>query len=171
MLVYPAIRRVLLFVFIAKVRPNLAFFMDGTRNQTFVRIFRFVIVGVLNTAVDFAVLNILVFLFGVGAHNQLYPVFKAVSFLVAVVNSYFFNKYWVFGGGARVSRVQEGTLFLVVSGIGFVLNICISTGVFIFVTSRFSLNPHVSANIGALVGSLLVLAWNFVGYKVFVFKN
>src|SRR3989338_10168961 len=81
---------------------------------------RFAIVGVLNTIVDFAIFNLLISYVGV-AEGILADVFKGISFVVAVVNSYYWNKYWTFQVKEKVkSEVLE---FLMISLVGFALNV------------------------------------------------
>lgn len=131
---------------------------------------KFFIVGVLNTAIDFAVLNALILGIGVGAHGELYGVFKAVSFMVSATNSYFLNKYWVFEK-KNAPGVREPMLFLAVSGGGLLLNVGFSSVVFLILTRTYHVASVIAVNSGALVGTLVVLAWNFVGYKFVVFKK
>lgn len=57
---------------------------------------RFVGIGFLNTAVDFAVLNTLMFYFNVFTGVSV-GAFSVVSFILGVTHSYFWNKYWAFG--------------------------------------------------------------------------
>ena len=56
---------------------------------------KFVAVGFLNTAIDFGVLNLLSRISGVSAGFILGGV-NIPGFVVAVCNSYFWNKFWVF---------------------------------------------------------------------------
>ncbi|MBI2030012.1 GtrA family protein [Candidatus Kaiserbacteria bacterium] len=137
--------------------------------------FKFACVGALNTTIDLAVLNVLVFSFGTGAHGDLFAPFKAVSFLAAVTNSYLLNKYWVFGEGRSIVPAgpardkKEPILFLIVSSFGLLINVSISYLVFALGTQVFS--ASVAANVGALVAVGAVFAWNFFGYRSFVFKK
>ncbi len=130
--------------------------------------FKFFCVGVLNTALDFVVLNICIFFFGTGVHGELFILFKSISFLVAVANSYVLNKWWVFEHEAPMS-VKEPLLFFIVSTVGFWINVSISYEVFSLFVQTVS--PQFAANIGALIGTIVVLAWNFVGYRFLVFKK
>ena len=56
---------------------------------------RFLGIGFLNTAVDFAVLNILMFASGIFVGSAV-GVFSSVSFVAAVTHSYFWNRHLVF---------------------------------------------------------------------------
>lgn len=129
---------------------------------------KFISVGMLNTVIDFAVLNICVFLFGTGEHGGLFVVFKSISFLAAVANSYVLNKWWVFEHDTRMG-VKEPILFLIISAIGFWINVSISFSVFTLFVQDTS--AQLAANIGALIGTCVVFAWNFIGYRFFVFKK
>ena len=73
----------------------------------------------MNTAVDFSVINILITLTGVTAGLQLSFV-NAAAFTVAVMHSFFWNKYWAFADvGQKISRF----LFQLVSAgfLGFII--------------------------------------------------
>src|SRR3990167_6836118 len=56
----------------------------------FKQIIKFGIVGVINTIIDFGLLNLLVAIFDWAVLWA-----NTVSFSVAVLNSFFFNKYWI----------------------------------------------------------------------------
>jgi putative flippase GtrA len=129
---------------------------------------KFFLVGVLNTALDFAVLNTCLFLFGTGAHGELFVVFKSISFFAAVTNSYLLNKYWVFEHSATPAT-KEFITFLVISVAGFVINVSVSFGTYTLFAHELS--PSIAANIGALMGTFIVFAWNFIGYRFFVFNK
>ena len=139
--------------------------------------FKFIATGVLNTAIDFAVLNILIKLFGVSS-THIYVLWKTISFFCALTNSYFMNKYWVFRhvetGSGMKSTLKEGSVFLLVSAGGLLINITLAS-VTVFLLSRIAepsvLSSLVVANVGAFVGTVAVLFWNFFGYKHVVFKE
>jgi putative flippase GtrA len=127
---------------------------------------KFFLVGVLNTALDFAVLNVCVYLFGTGVHGELFILFKSISFLAAVINSYFLNKFWVFKHN-KAADAKEITLFLVISCVGFLINVSVSAA--LFTVFRHDFTSTIAVNAGALIGTIVVFAWNFVGYRFFVF--
>ena len=129
---------------------------------------KFVCVGFVNTALDLAVLNLLVFMFGTGSHNELYVVFKSTSFFVALLNSYLMNKFFVFRTSVS-SGTREPVLFFMVSSVGFVLNVGTSFAVFTAITALAHVSTHLAVTFGAVAGSCVVLGWNFIGYRSFVF--
>ncbi len=132
---------------------------------------KFLATGVTNTAVDFAVLNLCILLFGITQGDPKYMVFKAVSYIAASTNSFFLNKFWVFKNKEKADGKQVGS-FAAVSTIGLLLNIGISLLVFYAGTHIFvDQSVQLWANIGAICGTALVLFFNFVAYKFIVFNK
>src|ERR1035437_4142761 len=56
---------------------------------------KFAVVGVLNSGVDFGILNSLILITGV-VSGAGFLAFKSVSVTLGVINSYLWNKYWTF---------------------------------------------------------------------------
>lgn len=146
------------------------------------QIAKFVLVGALNTFLDWGVLNLLIFLTTI-ASGPLYSVFKGISFLVAVINSYFWNKFWTFKKSPAMSDAstfnagppkavgKEFLQFFLVSAIGFAFNVGLATLIVNVWGPHWGLAAKTWANIGALGGTLVGLVWNFLGYKLIVFKR
>ncbi|MHB8871193.1 MAG: GtrA family protein [Candidatus Doudnabacteria bacterium] len=134
------------------------------------QIWRFAIVGVINTGVDLLVLNLLITVSHVGEKGFFYTVFKSISFVAALTNSYFMNKYWTFAGKGTSNRVIEVSEFTIVSLIGFVINVAVSSLV-VNLIPPIIVSPAVWPSIGALFGTAFGLVWNFIGYKVLVFEK
>lgn len=130
---------------------------------------KFLAVGFLNTTIDFGVLNLLSLATGITSGLIIGGV-NIPGFAVAVVNSYFWNKYWVF-------RDREGAVFsdaprfLAVTGSAALLN----SGVIAFITetspSLFGLSPELTLNIVKAGATVLIFLWNFFGFKLFVFRS
>ena len=97
---------------------------------------RFALVGALNTFIDLGILNLLIFLSG-AASGFLFMVFKGISFLVAVINSYYWNKYWTFGGANNKSGTGEFYKFLVIVSIGLGINVGIASSVVNIIGPQF----------------------------------
>ncbi|MBI5134252.1 MAG: GtrA family protein [Candidatus Taylorbacteria bacterium] len=138
---------------------------------------RFGATGLLNTAVDFTVLNLLILSLGPDIQARALAVLKAAAFCAAVANSYLLNRYWVFRHAQshlrdKGSHVGLGGKFLAVSVAGFFINVAASTAIFYLLADRLGLvSPHSAANIGAALGTLFTLVSNYAGYKAFVFKK
>ena len=133
-------------------------------------IFRLAIVGVINTGVDLVVLNLLIYVTHVGEKGFFYTVFKSISFVAALTNSYFMNKYWTFAGKGTSNRVIEVSEFTIVSIIGFLINVAVSSLV-VNLIPPILVSASVWPSIGALFGTAFGLVWNFIGYKLIVFEK
>ena len=129
------------------------------------QIAKFILIGGFNTLIDLGVLNILIFATGITSGLG-FSLFKGTSFLVAVSNSYFWNKRWTFR-----SKKDVFLQFFTVSAVGFVLNVGTASFVVNVITPQFELSEQLWANIGAITGTLVVMTWNFLGYKFVVFKK
>lgn len=67
---------------------------------------KFVLVGFSNTAIDFGVLNTLILFTGITGGLKIVPL-NATSFTLAVINSFFWNKRWVFKGGKDATLSEQ----------------------------------------------------------------
>ena len=130
---------------------------------------RFVIVGFVNTALDLAVLNSLIFLTHRGQNGPLFSLFKSISFLVAVANSYFVNHSWTFDGRAGRKSLTQAGQFLMVSLFGALINVSSASYVATFVPPIRGMESY-WPSIAALAGTACGLAFNFIGYKHIVFS-
>jgi putative flippase GtrA len=135
----------------------------------FLQVAKFAAVGGLNTLLDLGVLNVLILISGVAA-GYWYPVFKGISFVVANINSYFWNKHWTFGVSDS-ANIKEFSQFLIVSIVGFGINVSIASLVVNIIGAPENISLERWANIGALSATIISLVWNFIGYKFFVFKK
>ena len=125
---------------------------------------RFILVGAVNTSIDFIVLFALVDLFGAPT-----IVANIVSTTVAVAVSYVLNKKAVFGD-TDTHNVTQIALFVVVTLTG----LWVLQGIIIAVLAPW-LQTFVGKNI-ALFGAKLVatvfsLTWNYLWYSRIVFKK
>jgi len=131
---------------------------------------KFAAVGLSSTAIDFGILNILSLTTGITAGFILGGV-NIPGFGVAVVSSYFWNKFWTFGAGGEGNLFQDFPKFLAVAAVGLVLNSGIVIFTATYVPPFFGLNPQTHLNIAKVIATLLVLVWNFLGFKFLVFKK
>ncbi len=134
------------------------------------QLMRFVVVGLINTGIDFLILNVEMFLTRITSGPGMIAQ-NAISFGVATINSYYLNKKWTFSDNERKKEGIKFTQFLTVSIIGIIINTII---VYLFTTSvqpMFGLNPQLWANVGKIIATAISLIWNFLGYKFIVFKK
>ena len=145
---------------------------------------KFVLVGGLNALVDWGVLSFLIFTAknsGISASKVIleifsvtivfYTLFKAISFVFANINSYFWNKLWTFKKQTTKKVGKEFLQFFIISLIGFLVNVGIASFIFKFIKPIAGLNNDQWGIIAAAIASLISLAWNFLGYKFVVFKK
>ncbi|QQS61043.1 MAG: GtrA family protein [Candidatus Moraniibacteriota bacterium] len=135
----------------------------------FFQLAKFGAVGAANFSIDFGVLNLLILVSHI-SNGIGFTGFKAISFVVAVINSYFWNKFWSFESKNTKKMENEFSQFLMVSFIGALLNVGISH-LMVNVIGSGTMNSIVWANISAAIASIAVISWNFFGYKFFVFKK
>lgn len=195
---------------------------------------RFAGIGFLNTAVDFAVFNFVASTFHIYSGARV-GLINTVSFSVAVLHSYFWNKYWAFASDAQETRflknlgqfvgaailgaaviagavfgakAQYGPLynlfllavmaagelglwkffhlkkgrskrdshkdlllFVVIALVGVFINSGIVAGVTALVPPLFGINQELWTNLIKAGATGIVLIWNFLGFKLFVFKE
>ncbi len=140
-----------------------------TKSKIFQQAYKFVLVGILNTALDVLVLNILIFATNTGRNGFYYSVYKTVGFIVALVNSYFLNKYWTFAS-AKQKRAAEFGQFVVISLASLFVNVITSS----YMVNNFQAPPGLIQywpSIAAIVGTAASFILNFLGYKFLVFKK
>jgi len=168
--------------------------------KTIWQLAKFMLVGALNTLVDFGVFNFLLYAANVSS-GTLFSLSKGAGVVAAIVNSYFWNKYWTFAGQDKISvesrletteqvvpaeaeaiRVPQGgrediartgrefLQFVLVSAGALLLNVGIASFLVNTIGPRAGASPNLWANIAALVGTVFSFIWNFLGYKFIVFK-
>ncbi|HMN62760.1 MAG TPA: GtrA family protein [Anaerolinea sp.] len=121
--------------------------------------FKFGLVGVLNTAVDWLVYFALTHGLAYFGANLTFA--KGISYTVGVLNSFFWNKTWTF----RSSAAPRSTLlpFFITNLVGLAIN----TGLMQVCLHTLRLPEIVSL----IVATLGTLAWNFTLSKLVVFKT
>lgn len=127
---------------------------------------KFGLVGVLNTTIDFGILNFLIMLSGKSSGSMIIPL-NILSFSVATLNSYFWNKHWVFVGTKKSNFVS----FAMVSAIGIAINTATVYFLTTYIPPQIVKSPTQWVNLAKVLATGLSLVWNFLGYKLVVFKK
>src|SRR5437868_14495448 len=110
--------------FDSRLRQSAVPHTSTTDNCTLLEFKRFVIVGIVNTAVDLGVLNALILLSGTGHSGFSYSVLKTISFTVALANSYYLNRTWTFKARpVQKSTVRTAGQFVFISVLGAIINV------------------------------------------------
>lgn len=134
---------------------------------------RFLIIGTMNTAIDWSVLNILLLVTRTTSITS-YALFKSFSFSLAIINSFFFNKHWTFEQKTSGYSDKEILKFVLINIGGLIINSGIATlmtGLCGVGLGRGDLQFLLCANVGVIVATGVSFLWNFFGYKFFVFNN
>ncbi len=133
---------------------------------------KFGLIGVANFVVDLGIFSLFIWMTGIATGTSII-FFKIISVSVAIINSYIWNKFWSF----EEKRTDEKILrrqffqFIGVSIIGLVLNTAITYSLVTFAGSLVGIPSATWATLSSAIASVVVLSWNFVGYKFFVFKR
>lgn len=145
---------------------------DRVRLKKLIKQFsKFVIVGGINTGIDFLILNLLIHLTGINSGPELF-LLNSTSFSIAVINSYFMNKRWTFQDKTKAEQIPiRFSAFFIISVIGLVINGLVLTSITTYIPAPFGLSAVLWANVAKLMATGFSLVWNFVGYKLFVFKK
>lgn len=136
-----------------------------------IQFIKFGVVGVSNTAVDWVVYYIFNHFILVGTSGELPS--KAISFVVAVINSYIWNTIWTFRseyknatagkGGKAVKGSSIFLKFVVISLIGWVVNY------YTFKYTRMNLSQGQIVSLVAASGAATL--WNFFGNKLWTYRK
>lgn len=91
---------------------------------------------------------------------------KAITFLVAVAIKYIGNKNWTFTKKENVIVRKEISSFLYVTAVGLFINV----GVF-YCATQLAPKTDIGIEISIIIAVLAAAVWNFLGYKLLVFKK
>lgn len=148
---------------------NLGYFL-GRLLSFFSQFGKFSVIGFTNAAVDFGVLNLLIAYSGTSS-GIWFSFFKGISFIVAIIHSYFWNKYWSFGADKEGVGGIEFLKFVSVAIVALLINVGAASFVVNLISPFTGFTSEAWANMGAVAGAAVALAFSFVGFKLLVFKK
>lgn len=155
---------------IATVVGYLILFRVSRRFPVMLQVSRYGLIGLFNTIFNLAIIDILIVWTNI-ASGYTADLFAAISFVIVVTNSFFWNKYWTFESGAGEKTRKEYIQFFAVSISGALINLAIFHFIVNIVGPRGGIEPKAWANIAQAIGIPVSFVWNFFGYRLFVFKN
>ncbi|MFH1392059.1 MAG: GtrA family protein [bacterium] len=130
---------------------------------------KFFLIGMSNTAIDFGILNLLMWLFGIYEGSGIIPI-KTTAFFIANINSYFWNKYWTFKQTQKEHAAQEYGKFLIISGVALGIHLLVVYSITTYI-QPIIIGKELWANFANILAVGLALIWNFIGYKFVVFNK
>lgn len=136
--------------------------------KLFNQIYKFVLTGFLNTGIDIGLFALITWYLGI-YHGLGAAIINIFTFLIANVNSFFWNKYWVFQQKQK-NYILEYLKFLSTS----LVALGIHTVVIYLGTTLIEpiwVNEQLWALGAKIIAVALSLIWNFIGYKFIVFKK
>jgi putative flippase GtrA len=150
---------------------------------------KFTVVGIINTVIDVAVLNFLVLVFQFKFQFTVFGfpflIANIISVTLAMINSYFWNKYWTFRSKKKKNWLSEILKFFLITVIGiYVINQLVFNLLNTYwlwptqIVTNFShligissLDNFITLNFAKILAILASLVWNFIGYKLWVFNK
>jgi len=122
----------------------------------FRQFFKFLIVGLNNTGLDFLILNLLMFSFNI--YKGL-PIifFNIISFSIAVTNSYLINRFWTFKS-EEDRKIYQAQLLLILIILFILINLKFLKSIIIFIVLT-------------VLFLIVVLSINFYVIKNFLLKE
>lgn len=131
--------------------------MKILENKSLRQFIKFGIVGASGTLVDW------VFYFALTRWGHLfYLVAKTISFVVAAINNYIWNRVWTFKSTEK-NITKQFLKFFIVSAIGLGFNLLIMK----FVVERLKWSDL----IGLVLATAVVMIWNFLVNKFWTFRD
>jgi putative flippase GtrA len=131
---------------------------------------KFAAVGFLNAAIDFGTLNLLSAATNITKGLVIGGV-NIPGFALAVMNSYFWNKFWVFKDRDDKGVFGDFPTFLAVTVVGLIINSGAVVVITTYISPFFGINDSAWLNFAKAVAAVVSLGWNFIGYKFFVFRS
>jgi len=149
--------------------------------KEFERFGKWVIVGLLGSVVDFAVLNVMKRLFeaigfGVGWDVSLNPhqiqliAANAISFSAAVLSNFTWNRLWTFPESRERPIGSQLVQFSIINVLGLVINTVVLIVLDQYVFSNF-LNQRVSYNAAKAFAIGVVLFWNYGMNRIWTYRG
>jgi putative flippase GtrA len=141
--------------------------MNISSQSPIIQFLKYAIVGVMNTLLTLVVIFVCKSVFGVNAY-----VSNAIGYLVGVINSFVWNRNWVFKSNGRFSR--QAVHFIVGFFICYAIQFAVVWGLNQFTLKDIEVNIVVMTlsgyGIATLIGNVCYTLCNFVYNRLVTFK-
>lgn len=140
-----------------------------------IRFLKFLIVGVISSFVDFGFMNLFTLVFDIPL-----IIAQAMSFLIAVIESFLLNRYWIYPDSRSKSPYNQLIQFILINLVGIgvrTLLIPIFDRLFNSVISNRSiealskLKDVISQNASLAIVVGIVLLWNFFANRYWTYSD
>jgi putative flippase GtrA len=121
-----------------------------------IQLTRFLFVGTLSFLIDFSILW-----FCTDILKIYYIISATIAFIFSVIINYLLSTFWVFHKSKLDSKLNEFGIFVLLSGVGLILN-----DVFLYVFTDFF---HVYYLFSKVIATGIVMFWNFISRKKILF--
>jgi len=182
-----------LFIWLLKNSPNLNFpflnwllpilfpilaifalwmaYLIGKKYLFIYQLAKFLLIGAFFAIFDLIILNLLMEKFGISKDSGLkYPLFVAISFIIATIVKYVADKYWAFEKSEKGQAGTEFLKFFLVTLVSGLIQVGVASIAFKLFSSS-GMTDIVLGNIGKISGIAVASVFNFVCYKFIVFKK
>ena len=138
------------------------------------RFIKFALVGISGTVVDFGIFNLLSSIMGFATIPS-----SVVSFIVAVFNNFFWNRYWTYPESKEFPFSEQFGKFGLVSLIGLIIRTIIFSKIEIPLIGlseayfgNIQISPEVIGhNLTLAIVIVIVLFWNYFVNRVWTYKG
>jgi putative flippase GtrA len=129
------------------------------------RFLRFGLVGITGTLLDFALLTLLKEVFHLPTLGA-----NTLSYSAGIINNFIFNRLWTFPEARRSPIATQFAQFAVVSLVGLAINDLLVTWLEAPLGLMFGSQErgYLPAKLAA---TLVVLVWNFIGNRLWTFRE
>ena len=148
------------FYLIARIKQRIGFFQLG----------KYGVIGVLNTFLNAGVFNLLIFLTNIST-GLIVDSFFVVAFMVTLMNSFLWNKFWAFEERKIENIKKEMLQFSGISAGVALINIAILHTVVNIIGAPIGIDSKIWANVGLVFTIIVAFSGNFFSYKYIVFKK
>lgn len=139
------------------------------------RFFKFLIVGLISTIIDFGFMNLFTLVF-----NLPLVLSQGLSFIIAVFGSYFMNRHWIYPDSREKSAYKQLLLFVLINLVGISIRTLSIPKINDLLVRLFSnidaafINANkeiISQNLALALVVSIVLLWNFFANRYLTFSD